>query len=278
MIRKSKFFAWMMAALASIIFSTTVSAQTLQPVDRQAEARAFNIEYVAPATTVTKVRLAPGLDIDPRLVPMLQECGFAYGPYALMQPVMERAERNQAESKKGWEAGWCSKKLIEQVDTQLGKESTLSFGIWDVPGGYETCALRKATNRGNNRDRCTFFARSVGDIGLGQFTDVDRATGGDTAVGDVLGAVLTGSVNNLTGAGAQRLFGGCNGGSGCGKGNVITVSASADGGDAYAEGGDAAAGAQSSSTLNQTGTGGTCGTSPCGSANPNHTQNGPQGP
>lgn len=262
--RKNNLFAWMMAALALIIPSAALAQAAPLPVDRAAEAQTFNVEYRSPTMANVRIVIAPALDIDPAQEAILQKCGFVYGPMSIMQPLYDEAVRKEAEGKKDW--GWCGRNLVSRVDDYVGKESTVSEVISEVAGGYEHCVLRKITNRGNNRDRCTFYARSSADFGRGQFTDVDRATGGDTAVGDVLGAVFTGTVNNLTGAGAQRLFSTCNGGSGCGKGNVITVNASADGGDAYAEGGNAAAGAQASSasTLNQTGTGGgTCGTGTC---------------
>lgn len=249
--RLIKSLALLVAFVASST-ATTASAQTATPVDRQAEAQTFNIEYRAPIETQVRVRIAPGLDIDPQLEPILAQCGFAYGPYSITQPLYERAAREAAEGHRDW--GPCGRNLIAKVDDYTGKESTIGFVISDVPGGYENCVLRKITNRGNNRDRCTYYARSAADVGLGQFTDVDRATGGDTAVADIAGALLVGTVNNLTGVGAQRLFGSNCSGSRCGSGggNVFNVSASAAGGD----GGNAAAGSSSSANLTTSGSGG----------------------
>lgn len=103
----------------------------------------------------------------------------------------------------------------------------------------------------------------------------------------IFSKVAAQTVGGVVTAGANQGFGKllsttCKGPCKGNGGTVVTVNASATGGDgghAYAEGGDAAAGAQSSSTLNQTGTGGTCSTCTAPApTNPNHTQNGPQGP
>jgi hypothetical protein len=92
----------------------------------------------------------------------------------------------------------------------------------------------------------------------------------------VLGAMLIGTVNNLTAAGTQQLFS-CGGPGGC-RGNVITVNA--EGGDATAHGGNAnasasadsrsQAGAQSSSNVTTTGGGGCPSSGVCPSGQPTH--------
>lgn len=247
-----KIFVGVVIAMAGLSIST-VSAQT--PTDQ------FGISYEVPAATMqhTFVQPALGLALKPEEAAILAANDCFVGPIGTTRALYVKARKEKEQP--------CSKEFYSRVDNYVGKESTVSFVVARVADGYLSCSLRKITNRGDNRDGCALypFNPAFNNAGqVGKYADVSRTEGGDTAKGNVLGAIVAGVASNVTGAlanaGAQKLFGTyCGANGGCGT--RINVQGSSANAGANAEGGKATAGSSSSSTAN-TNTGAAC-TSNC---------------
>lgn len=233
------------AAIAMSVLSINTAAAQTKPDQ-------FGITYQAPAAQQTFEQPALGLALKPEEAAFLVTNDCFVGPWGTTRELYDKAKKEKARP--------CSKKFYSFVDDYVGKESTVSFVVARVGDGYLHCSLRKITNLGDNRDGCALypFNPAFNNAGqVGKYADVSRTEGGDTMKGKVLGAIVAGTVNNLTGAfatqGAQKLFGTyCGANGGCGdKGSIFNVSASAAGG----AGGNAAAGAIATSEANLTTTG-----------------------
>lgn len=226
-----------------------MSALSINTAAAQTTPDQFGISYQAPAAQQVFVQPAMGLALKPEEAKRLISDDCFVGPTVTTRQLYKKA------AKKG--IAPCTKEFYSWVDDEVGKESMLHFVVARMGDGYLSCSLRKITNMGNNRDGCVLypFNPAFNNAGqVGKYADVDRAEGGDSVKAKVLGAIVAGVANNLTGAlanaGAQKIFGTyCGANGGCGARISVAGSTAISGSASTAEGGKANSGSNSSANV-----------------------------
>lgn len=188
-----------------------------------AEAERYNVAYRAPRQQTTWVRIAVGLDIDERLEPMYQRCGFAYGPWSLTGDLYEKNEARRLEElaegdeDEAAEYGWCGDKTIRDMDNEFARETMGGEAYLSHGAGVEHCANMRGSNLVRNRSNCRMYVRTMLNFGTAQYADVDRTDSGQMSRERFVKDFLLASAPGVVDAAANRFIGGfCRVNGGCG--------------------------------------------------------------
>ena len=230
-------------ALALTSIPSIASAQELEPTGRSAL-----IEEV------------PGVVLSQQEYIQLWNDGCVVGPTATVAPLLAKMERKGVPN--------CSPKFYSQLDDS-NKEGSMIWWAVRAPDGIEVCTSLKGINVANNRISCRNYSSAGAANGSPRFSDSNYHVNGGTIMAQTLSSLANTIVAGpLTAATGQLLAPKC--GSRCNNGPTAVIYNDVD---ALSQ-----AISNSSSILEQVGSGGTGPCSTCGTktpTNPNHTPNGP---
>lgn len=191
-----------LAAIAALVVAVGFTPAVAQDLNLNSGVRHVGATIAPAQKTPTLVAIGPTAAYTQEEVDHLFKDGCLVGPIETTRGLYDWAERKGVAP--------CSPKFYSKVDEFIAKESTIGFVTARVAQGWQECVVRKASNRGNNRDSCSTHPFSVATAVPSLYADSNWSTGGDTATTDAMvalgGALILGPGTAAT---AQALAPNC---------------------------------------------------------------------